>query len=393
MDTTTVGILNSLLGQYETAAGLMKSTAVSMAKDLFNSLVLVSFGVWCVRRLINRGGDQADSNIHLVKMFIYMNVFYLFITNYDAFFPLILNSLKAAGITLGKSTTNFIVTTNPGQVMNTGASIFSTLLNLALKHVLRVDLIGAFLSVVVSIIVLLCFAGVAIEVILIEVGTRIILTAGIIMLAFAASEWTRDYATRYINACFAMGIKLLFVYLIVGIGGSLTSTWVTTLNTAGLNPQSFLSAYAAVLVASVVYWGLVHKLPDQAVGYLTGGHGISFGMSTSGLAAASAATGMAVKGYALVTTKAAEFATKRAADKLVKETTTAYAKDHFSAQGKIPTNSEIKDFYTKTMGEAKQKAKADQTATKVAGTFDGKVAQKIQELRETEATANKNKKP
>jgi len=52
----------------------------------------------------------------------------------------------------------------------------------------------------------------AVEVLLIEVGSRIICWAGMVVLAFAPQEWTRDYATKYINACFSIGLKMMFIY-------------------------------------------------------------------------------------------------------------------------------------------------------------------------------------
>ncbi len=376
MDSTSVGVLNALLGQYSTGANQIEAQSINLAKDIFNGLVLISFGVWFVKRLLNRNVDQVETNIELVKMIIYMNVFYLLITGYDQFLPLIVQSFKAAAPYLGQNVSNFIIVNNPGNVMNTGLTIATQLLSLGGQHILKLDIEGLFLSMITALLVLFCFVGIALEVLLIEIGSRIILSAGIMMLAFAGSEWTRDFASKYINSFFSIGLKMMFVYLIIGIGGGLTATWTNTLN--NVPPASLIPSYFAVMVASYTYWALVTKLPDQAVGYLAGGHSVNFGQNNVGLTAATATVGMAVKGYNFAREKITQKVTAMAGEKLAKDTATAFAKQELSSGGKKPTNKQINDFVTKTMGEARRSVKEEQWSTKVSKTNEGQVAQKIQ---------------
>lgn len=380
MIASSVGILNDLLGQYQTATGQIESQSVLVATDIFNSLALVSIGVWGVRRLLNRNQDMAESNVDLIKMFIYLGVFYFLITNYDNTLRLIVSSFKAAAPTLGKNVTNFQVVTNPGQVMNTGLGLFKAILQMGVWHLVFGDLIGSGTTILTAIVILLAFAGVAVEVLLIEIGSRIILLGGIVILAFAASEWTRDYATKYINACFSIGLKMMFIYLILGMAGTVTTTWVSTFNSYG--PTDLWGADGAIILATFVYWSLITKLPDQAVGYLIGGHGLNLGAHNVGLEAGGAVAGAAFKGYKVVTAKVAQYATTQAGEKLARETATAFAKEELSAGGKKPTDKDINDFVTKTMGEAKRTAKEEMRDSEVAKSFQGRVAQKVKEAME-----------
>jgi len=380
MDATSVGILNSLLGQYQTATGQIESQSILLAKDLFNSLVLITLGIWFIQRLLNRHHDQAESNIELVKMIIYMNVFYMLISNYDQFLPLIVRSFKAAAPYLGQNVSGFTLVTNPGQVMNTGVSLFTTVLKMAASHLWHADLLGVFVSAITALLVLFAFMGVALEVLLIEIGSRIILTAGIMMLAFSASEWTRDYASKYINSFFSIGLKMMFIYLILGMAGGVTAGWVNTL--AGIPGANMLQADGAILVASYAYWCLVVKLPDQAVGYLTGGHGINFGQNNLGLEVGGAAAGLAVGTYKFASVKHAEQKIAQAGEKLAKETARSFATDKFGAAETIPTDKQVNEFVTKTMGEAKRDAKKDIQAAQIAKTYQGKVAERIEMARQ-----------
>jgi type IV secretion system protein TrbL len=389
MDATSVGILNSLLGQYQTATGQIESQSILLAKDLFNSLVLITLGIWFIQRLLNRHHDQAESNIELVKMIIYMNVFYMLISNYDQFLPLIVRSFKAAAPYLGQNVTGFTLITNPGQVMNTGVSLFTTLLKMAASHLWHADLLGVFVSAITALLVLFAFMGVAMEVLLIEIGSRIILTAGIMMLAFSASEWTRDYASKYINSFFSIGLKMMFIYLILGMAGGVTAGWVNTL--AGIPGANMLQADGAILVASYAYWCLVTKLPDQAVGYLTGGHGINFGQNSVGLQVGGAVGGLAMQGFKYGRTRIPEVLASRAGEKLANDTAKDFAKQELSVGGKTPTDKQVNDFVTKTMGEAKRSVQEERRSVKISTTFEGQVAQKIKEFQEKAILAREAK--
>jgi len=375
MIASSVGMLNDLMGQYQTATGQIQSQSVLVGTDLFNSLALVSVGVWGVRRLLNRQQDLAESNIDLIRLFIYLSIFYFLITNYDSTLALIVSSFKAAAPTLGKNITNFQVVTNPGQVMGIGLNLFKAVLQQGAWHLVFGDLIGCGVTVLTAFVILLGFGGMAVEVLLIEVGSRIILLGGIMLLAFAATEWTRDYATKYINACFSIGLKMMFIYLIIGMSGTVTTTWLQTFNNYA--PGDLWGADAGLILCTFVCWTLVTKLPDQAVGYLIGGHGINFGAHNSGLEAGAAVAGLAMQGYKVVGAKVAQYAAAQAGEKVAKETAQQFAKDTLSEGGKQPTDKDIDALATKTMGEARKEAKAEMQDSELSKTYEGRVALKV----------------
>ena len=71
---------------------------------------------------------------------------------------------------------------------------------------------------------------IAIELLLLQIGSQIILAGGIFLLAFSGLEWTRDYAERYVHTFFHIGVKMLFIYILVGIGAGLTKNWAQILD-------------------------------------------------------------------------------------------------------------------------------------------------------------------
>lgn len=274
MDSTAVSIFNQLLGQYNGSISAIQSGSIDIAKELFNAIALLSVAVLGINRLLSKNVDMVESNIELIRLLIYLNVFYLFISQYDQFLPFIFNSFKAAGIYMGSKASGYALSTNPGSIINIGVSIASKILNVAKNQTSLVNFGLSLISVAAAGVVLYCFGTIAIELILIDIGSRIILAASIFLLAFAGSAWTREYAEHYVHMFFHIGVKMLFIYILVGIGAGLTRTWSQTLDNVPIG--QIVEYYVAVIMASFVYYKMCQKIPDQAAVYLTGRLSMNF---------------------------------------------------------------------------------------------------------------------
>ncbi len=268
MDSVAVSIFNQLLGQYNGSISAIQSGSIEIAKELFNAIALVSVAVLGINRLLSKNVDMVESNIQFIRLLIFLNVFYLFISQYDQFLPFIINSFKQAGIYMGSKASGYTISTNPGNIINIGVSIASKILNVAKNQTSLANIGLSLIAVPAAGVVLYCFGIIAIELILIDIGSRIILSACIFFLAFAGSTWTREYAEHYVHAFFHIGLKMLLVYILVGIGAGLTQHWSRILD--HVPPDQIMEYYVAVIMASFVYYKLCQKLPDQAVVYLTG---------------------------------------------------------------------------------------------------------------------------
>jgi type IV secretion system protein TrbL len=180
---------------------------------------------------------------------------------------------------MGSKASGYALSTNPGNIINIGVSIASKILNAAKNHTSLANIGLSLIAVAAAGVVLYCFGVVAIELILIDIGSRIILSACIFLLAFAGSTWTREYAEHYVHAFFHIGLKMLFVYILVGIGAGLTKNWSQILDNVPIG--QIIEYYIAVIMASFVYYKICQKLPDQAVVYLTGRFPMNYDTSSS----------------------------------------------------------------------------------------------------------------
>ena len=367
MDSVAVSIFNQLLGQYNGSISSIQSGGIEIAKELFNAIALLSVAVLGINRLLSKNVDMVESNIELIKLLIYLNVFYLFISQYDQFLPFIMNSFKAAGIYMGSQVSGYALTTNPGNIINIGVSIASKVLNIAKNHTSLANIGLSLIAVVAAVVVLYCFGIIAIELILIDVGSRIILAGGIFLLAFAGSAWTREYAEHYVHTFFHIGVKMLFIYILVGIGAGLSKNWSSILDNVPIG--QIMEYYVAVIMASFVYYKLCQKLPDQAVVYFTGRLSMNYDTASTVHSAVKRTIKMAAGAVGGVPgivgmNKAISVATQM-------------AKTTLESQGKKPNPLNTGIETIKTLGEANEEVKQAAWDRKVDDTKGGKIAKDI----------------
>src|SRR5271154_859570 len=250
MNSTVMSIFNQLIGQYSSSIAGLQSGSIVLGKELFNAIALLSVGLLGINRLLRKDVDMVESNIELIRWLVYLNVFYLFITQYDQFLPLIINSFQQAGAYLGGQAGGTYAVPTPASIINNGFAIAWKIFVIGLKQTLFINLGITMVSVVIIVVILYCFGMIAIELLLLQIGSQIILAGGIFLLAFSGLEWTRDYAERYVHTFFQVGIKMLFMYVLISIGSGLTNNWANTFDNIPLS-ETFQYQFAVVMATFV----------------------------------------------------------------------------------------------------------------------------------------------
>lgn len=349
MDSTVMTIFNQLTGQYTGSIASIQSGSIVLGKELFNCIALLSVGLLGINRLLRKNVDMVESNIELIRWLIYLNVFYLFITEYDQFLPLIINSFQQAGAYLGGQASSAYTVPTPAGIISNGFDIALQITKIAFKKTLFLNLAVDLVSVVTIVVILYCFGTIAVELLLIQIGSQIILAGGIFLLAFSGLEWTRDYATRYVHTFFHIGIKMLFMYILIGIGGGLTNNWANSLSNISNNNLIFQYFFAMVM-ATFVFYMLCKRLPEQAAVYFSGRMPMSFETFPSLPAI--------VKGTKENIKKVREWGTEKVAgiqgNAKAQSAAMQVAKMNLEAQGKTPTGQDIQNEAIKTLGEARK---------------------------------------
>ncbi len=289
METTSVGMFNQIVAQYQTSIAHIKILSLLFAKETFNYLALIAFAAGLINYLLKKNVDMVEANLDSIKTLLMLYFFFGLIKYYDSWLPVLFQTFKGAGKTMAGP--NFI--DNPGAIINTGLQLGTNMIVFAHNTAgwnLPLYFAVSFISVICAGMVIFCFGRIAVELVLIDIGGRIILAGGIFMLGFAGSPWTKQYAERYITTTFNLGIKMMFLYVVVSIGNNLTDGWLILLSQ--VKPETMIETYLSITMATFIFYMLSLRLPDMASGFFTAQS--SFGFSSNDATVRSVIQGGAV---------------------------------------------------------------------------------------------------
>jgi type IV secretion system protein TrbL len=144
-----------------------------------------------------------------------------------------------------------------------------------------------------SVIVLLCFTFIAAFMFVTLVESYIIICAGVFLMGFGGSSWTREFATSPLKYIVSVGAKLFVLTLIVSVISASADAWVEA-----YTKDSASSLTIAGLAIICAY--LTKTIPELIAGMING-TSLGGGSAIGGLAMAGAAgtAGLAVGAGAL----------------------------------------------------------------------------------------------
>ena len=140
-----------------------------------------------------------------------------------------------------------------------------------------------------AIIIMICFALIAAMMLLMYVQSYIIIYAGVILLGFGGSVFTKDISLMYFRSALSVGVKLFIMILVVGIGQSILDLWIANFDVT-------LEQVILFIGAAVVLLALVKAIPDMVADLINGfswgsGQALTHSSAQVGKAAAGAAIG------------------------------------------------------------------------------------------------------
>ena len=228
-DVPTDNVLELLMDKYQNAAALWSPVLVDYATRIFWILAAIDF-VWMAIWLALNPGEFSDLTTNLIRKIIFIGFFWALLTNGINWAKAIVNSLVQAGGMANASA--------GGTANITPAGVFDTGFDLCVKIFDELSVwspADSFALVIGAIIIMICFALIAAMMLLIYVQSYIMIYAGVILLGFGGSMFTKDIALKYFQAALAVGVKLFAMILVVGIGQTILSQWIVS-----FNPESSL---------------------------------------------------------------------------------------------------------------------------------------------------------
>jgi len=292
---------NGMTNAYKAARAPAIAVFNQYAGGLFRALALVEMA-WTALLLLLERSDLQSWTAGMLRRLLVLFAFLWLLQNGVGFSDRIMNSF----IQIGSEAAAMPVGASPGDIVFRGAEIAENL-------VLKADITGFLISpaptlviILAAIIVFVSFVVVAIHFIMALVESYIVVSAGLIFLGFGGNSVTRPYVERYFALSVAVGVKLMILYMVVGIGTALSTSWAAQANNISNTLLPFRDCFDLIggsLIFAAVAWGVPKFAASILAGSpaFTGGDIISMGMSTvqAGLMVAGGAA-LATRGAAMV---------------------------------------------------------------------------------------------
>lgn len=274
-------VLDQIVGQFQATATGWQGTLRALALNTFYILAVIELA-WCIARLALGRADFSEWLGELVNQVMFLGFFLALLQNSVTWSTAIVNSFRTAAGAAGG------VGIAPSEVFTAGVKLATTVL--AQISFYNPGASAGFM--IAGIVILVCFALMAAGMVLALVESYIIISAGVLFMAFGASRWTKDFAVSTIRYAVSVGAKLFIMQLLLSVGTSFVQAWANT-NSAGQMDNSVL---CVLIGASIVLLALVKIIPDTFQRMINGS---SFG-SGSALIGAAAAVGGGVAAAAAV---------------------------------------------------------------------------------------------
>ena len=222
----SVNVLDQIVTEFQTRAAGWEGTLRSFAMGTFSILATIELA-WAAIRLAFRRSDVSEWLAEIVNQILFLGFFLALLENSVTWGQAIVNSFRQAASAAGGGGIA------PSDVFAAGVKIASMVLSqMSIWH----PEASAGLMVA-GIVIEVCFALMAACMVLALVESFLIISMGVLFMAFGGTQWTKDFAISTVRYTVSVGAKLFVLQLLVSIGASLIQSWATSAH-ARILPQS-----------------------------------------------------------------------------------------------------------------------------------------------------------
>ncbi|MCM8739323.1 P-type conjugative transfer protein TrbL [Azospirillum sp. A1-3] len=290
---TTNNSLDNIVRLYRDHSAAWQAALRSHAITLFWLLAAIEF-TWAAIRLGLKGADFGEWVAEVTNQVLFIGFFLTLLLHSADYAQAVVDSFREAA--------NQASMAGGGTGRISPSNIFEVGVNLALRVVGQVSLSKLAESagfLIAALVVLICFALIAAFLILALVESYIVISAGVLLMGFGGSRWTKDYAVKVMVYAVAVGAKLFVLQLLIGLGQAMILSWEAQI-------ISNTSDVFVIVGSAVVMLAVTKVVPDMVQSLVNGtapsgggalvGAAAAVGGAVAGVAAGAAGAGMAVGG-------------------------------------------------------------------------------------------------
>jgi type IV secretion system protein TrbL len=275
----SANVLDQIVAQFQAKSAGWESALTSFALNTFAILAGIEMA-WTAFKLAFRAADVSEWLAEIVNQILFLGFFLALLENSVTWGQAIVNSFRQAASAAGGSGL-------------APSDVFAAGVNLAQKIISQITIWAPTSSVgliIAGLVVEVCFALIAAFMVLALVESYLVISSGVLLMAFGGSRWTKDLAVSTVRYTLSVGAKLFALQLLVSIGNGLIQQWAATFNDVTAQSLCILVGCSIVLLA------LVKVLPET-MQRIVNGSSMANGSALVGAAAAvSGAVGVATLG-------------------------------------------------------------------------------------------------
>lgn len=274
------GAIDELLRTFENAAGQWPPVLRQYATYVFVALVTISWA-WSFMWMAFKEANITELLAELARRSLMIGFFYWLLMDGTWIAAKIVEGFQF----LAQALTGKYI--HPSSIFDIGYSLASEII----KKLSWTDMVDGLGFVLAGIGILIVFAFIALEMLLVIIQYYIMLNLGVIMMGFLGHEWSREYAINYFRLMLGLGVKLLSMQMIVALSLTILQGW---LNTSDLTWTQIL----LILPCIIVIWGLVREVPALAQSLISGTDSTSGNSIAGAMQAVAATAALAAGAYA-----------------------------------------------------------------------------------------------
>jgi type IV secretion system protein TrbL len=200
----SVNVLDQIVTEFRTRSAGWEGTLRSFGLGTFGILAAIELA-WAAFRLAFRGADVSEWLAEIVNQILFLGFFLALLENSVTWGQAIVNSFRQAAGAAGGSGV-------------APSDVFASGVQLAAKVMSQMSIWSPAASVgliIAGLVIEVCFALIAACMVLALVESYLVISMGVLFMAFGGTRWTKDFAISTVRYTVSVGAKLFVLQLLV----------------------------------------------------------------------------------------------------------------------------------------------------------------------------------
>ncbi len=269
-EITENNIIGGIIGQYQGIGAGFGATIAGLVVRTFWLLAIIEL-TWSLGVELLKESGLTGFVTTLITRIVFIGFFWYLLSNAMYISGVILNTFYA----LANGATGAAVLT-PDNILDTGLEI----IKIAWQDFSILDA-DSFGPLILSLVIMICFAVIAAYMALALIEFYIVVYAGIFMLGFGGSSFTKDLAIAWLRLNMMVGAKIFLMLMLTGIGIAIVQNYAANIV---INSNQFLALMGAaftLMVMVVQAPALIASMMTGAASQFGAGHALSTGKSAA----------------------------------------------------------------------------------------------------------------